>query len=160
MVGCEKNKKARTEQNKAYLDISKIGMSEYEKALLAITEQTKSWLEAGVKTNDALAAQSKLIDELNNKKVIDTAKEDLSYYERLVQLKSDSYEKEIELANIAYAQKALDIQSLNRPIEDKEKLLDLETQLYNKTLERIGLDNQSNILKETSDSYQNMLDAL
>lgn len=152
-------KKSATEQNKAYLDISKIGMSEYEKALFAITEQTKSWLEAGVKTNDALAAQSKLIDELNNKKVIDTAKEDLSYYERLVQLKSDSYEKEIELANIAYTQKALDIQSLNRPIEDKEKLLDLETQLYNKTLERVGIDNQINGLDEASNSYQDMLEA-
>lgn len=152
-------KKSATEQNKAYLDISKIGMSEYEKALFAITEQTKSWLEAGVKTNDALAAQSKLIDELNNKKVIDTAKEDLSYYERLVQLKSDSYEKEIELANIAYTQKALDIQGLNRPIEDKEKLLDLETQLYNKTLERVGIDNQINGLDEASNSYQDMLEA-
>ncbi|WP_152017961.1 tape measure protein [Aliarcobacter butzleri] len=155
----EKNKKATTELNKAYLDISQIGMSEYEKALLSITEQTKSWLEAGVKTNDALAAQSKLIDELNNKKVIDTAKEDLSYYERLVQLKSDSYEKEIELANIAYTQKALDIQGLNRPIEDKEKLLDLETQLYNKTLERVGIDNQINGLDEASNSYQDMLEA-
>lgn len=152
-------KKSATEQNKAYLDISKIGMSEYEKALLSITEQTKSWLEAGVKTNDALAAQSKLIDELNNKKVIDTAKEDLSYYERLVQLKSDSYEKEIELVNIAYTQKALDIQGLNRPIEDKEKLLDLETQLYNKTLERVGIDNQINGLDEASNSYQDMLEA-
>ncbi|MFW2611420.1 hypothetical protein [Aliarcobacter butzleri] len=152
-------KKSATEQNKAYLDISKIGMSEYEKALLSITEQTKSWLEAGVKTNDILAAQSKLIDELNNKKVIDTAKEDLSYYERLVQLKSDSYEKEIELANIAYTQKALDIQGLNRPIEDKEKLLDLETQLYNKTLERVGIDNQINGLDEASNSYQDMLEA-
>lgn len=152
-------KKSATEQNKAYLDISKIGMSEYEKALLTITEQTKSWLEAGVKTNDALAAQSKLIDELNNKKVLDDAKEDLSYYERLVQLKSDSYEKEIELANIAYAQKALDVQSLNRPIEDKEKLLDLETQLYNKTLERVGIENQINGLDEASNSYQNMLEA-
>ncbi|MEV9642940.1 hypothetical protein [Aliarcobacter butzleri] len=152
-------KKSATEQNKAYLDISKIGMSEYEKALLAITEQTKSWLEAGVRTNDALAAQSKLIDELNNKKVLDDAKEDLSYYERLVQLKSDSYEKEIELANIAYTQKALDIQSLNRPIEDKEKLLDLETQLYNKTLERVGIENQINGLDEASNSYQNMLEA-
>ncbi|UXC28567.1 tape measure protein [Aliarcobacter butzleri] len=151
--------KTADEINKAYLDISKIGMSEYEKALLSITEQTKSWLEAGVKTNDALAAQSKLIDELNNKKVIDTAKEDLSYYERLVQLKSDSYEKEIELANIAYTQKALDIQSLNRPIEDKEKLLDLETQLYNKTLERVGIDNQINGLDEASNSYQDMLEA-
>ncbi|WP_026804681.1 hypothetical protein [Aliarcobacter lanthieri] len=145
--------------NKAYLDISKIGMNDYEKSLIVITEQTKSWLESGVSINDVLAAQVKLIDELNTKKVIDDSKEDLSYYERLVQLKSDSYEKEFELANISYSQKALDIQGLNRPIEDKQKLLELETQIYKKTLERLGVENQINILDETSNSYQDILES-
>ncbi|WP_141048203.1 hypothetical protein [Aliarcobacter cryaerophilus] len=152
-------KKIASEQNKAYLDISKIGMSQYDKSLVEITEKTKSWLEAGVKTNDALIAQSKLIDELNNKKAIDTAKEDLSFYERLVQLKSDSYEKEIELANISYSQKALDIQGLDKPIEDKQKLLELETQIYNKTLDRLSVENQINALDEASNYYQDMLES-
>lgn len=152
-------KKIATEQNKAYLDISKIGMSQYDKSLVEITEKTKSWLEAGVKTNDALIAQSKLIDELNNKKAIDTAKEDLSFYERLVQLKSDSYEKEIELANISYSQKALDIQGLDKPIEDKQKFLELETQIYNKTLDRLSVENQINALDEASSYYQDMLES-
>ncbi|WP_418180741.1 hypothetical protein ACNSOL_01340 [Aliarcobacter lanthieri] len=145
--------------NKAYLDISQIGMNDYEKSLIVITEQTKSWLESGVSINDVLAAQVKLIDELSTKKVIDDSKEDLSYYERLVQLKSDSYEKELELANISYSQKALDIQGLNRPIEDKQKLLELETQIYKKTLERLGVENQINILDETSNSYQDILES-
>ncbi|MCT7489130.1 hypothetical protein N5T63_09490 [Aliarcobacter cryaerophilus] len=152
-------KKIATEQNKAYLDISKIGMSQYDKSLVEITEKTKSWLEAGVRTNDALIAQSKLIDELNNKKAIDTAKEDLSFYERLVQLKSDSYEKDIELANISYSQKALDIQGLDKPIEDKQKLLELETQIYNKTLDRLSVENQINALDEASSYYQDMLES-
>lgn len=152
-------KKIATEQNKAYLDISKIGMSQYDKSLVEITEKTKSWLEAGVKTNDALIAQSKLIDELNNKKAIDTAKEDLSFYERLVQLKSDSYEKEIELANISFSQKALDIQGLDKPIGDKQKLLELETQIYNKTLDRLSVENQINALDEASSYYQDMLES-
>lgn len=155
----ESLKKITTEQNKAYLDISKIGMSEYDKSLVEITEKTKSWLEAGVSTNDALIAQSKLIDELNNKKAIDTAKEDLSFYERLVQLKSDSYEKDIELANISYSQKALDIQGLDKPIEDKQKLLELETQIYNKTLDRLSIENQINALDEASSYYQDMLES-
>ncbi|MGJ0341662.1 hypothetical protein NG769_04295 [Aliarcobacter cryaerophilus] len=152
-------KKIASEQNKAYLDISKIGMSQYDKSLVEITEKTKSWLEAGVRTNDALIAQSKLIDELNNKKAIDTAKEDLSFYERLVQLKSDSYEKQIELANISYSQKALDIQGLDKPIEDKQKLLELETQIYNKTLDRLSVENQVNALDEASNYYQDMLES-
>lgn len=155
----ESTKKTATELNKAYLDISKIGMSQYDKSLVEITEKTKSWLEAGVRTNDALIAQSKLIDELNNKKAIDAAKEDLSFYERLVQLKSDSYEKEIELANISYSQKALDIQGLDKPIEDKQKLLELETQIYNKTLDRLSVENQINALDEASSSYQDILES-
>lgn len=155
----DKNKKEVNDLNKAFLDISQIGMSEYDKSLVEITEKTKSWLEAGVSTNDALIAQSKLIDELNNKKAIDTAKEDLSFYERLVQLKSDSYEKEIELANISFSQKALDIQGLDKPIEDKQKLLELETQIYNKTLDRLSIENQINALDEASNYYQDMLES-
>ncbi|QNK85961.1 hypothetical protein HOO31_04960 [Aliarcobacter cryaerophilus] len=155
----DKNKKEVNDLNKAFLDISQIGMSEYDKSLVEITEKTKSWVEAGVSTNDALIAQSKLIDELNNKKAIDTAKEDLSFYERLVQLKSDSYEKEIELANISYSQKALDIQGLDKPIEDKQKLLELKTQIYNKTLDRLSIENQINALDEASSSYQDILES-
>jgi hypothetical protein len=151
--------KTAEELNKAYQDISQIGMSEYEKGLISISDKTQSWIKDGVSLSDALTAQSKLLDELNAKKALDNTKEDLSYYERLVQLKSDSLEKEIELANISYSQKTLDIQDLNRPIAEKEKLISLETELYNKTIERLRLDDQANKLDEVSTSYQDMLDA-
>lgn len=158
-----KAKEASKKISEIEAEFNLVGLSSWDSKFKELDNKYNADL---VKYKDIVGAKEKLdsiyadkVKELSNQKVIDTAKEDLSYYERLVQLKSDSYEKEIELANISYAQKALDIQSLNRPIEDKEKLLDLETELYNKTLERIGLDNQSNILKETSDSYQNMLDA-
>jgi tape measure domain-containing protein len=119
-----------------------------------------------VKYKDIIGAKEKLdsiyadkINELANQRNNEIQKEDLSYYERLVQLKSDSLEKEIELANISYSQKTLDIQDLNRPIAEKEKLISLETELYNKTIERLRLDDQANKLDEVSTSYQDMLDA-
>lgn len=119
-----------------------------------------------VKYKDIIGAKEKLdsiyadkINELSNQRNNEIQKEDLSYYERLVQLKSDSLEKEIELANISYSQKTLDIQDLNRPIAEKEKLISLETELYNKTIERLRLDDQANKLDEVSTSYQDMLDA-
>lgn len=151
--------KTADEINKAYLDISQIGMSDYNKSLISITEKTENWKKAGVSNNDILVAQSKLLDELNQKTSVALAKEDLSYYERLIQLKSDSLQKDQELAGISYSQKVLDIQDINRPIEEKEKLISLESELYSKTLERISLEHQSNKLDEVSNSYQDMLDS-
>ncbi len=154
-----KQKKLADELSKAYSDIAQIGMSDYNKSLISITEKTQEWQKAGVSNNEILFAQSKLLDELNQKTQAALVKEDLSYYERLVQLKSDSLEKDIELASISYTQKTLDIQDMNRPAAEKEKLISLESELYSKTLERLSLDNQSKQLKETSEAYQKMLDS-
>lgn len=151
--------KSAEDLNKALLDIKQIGMSEYDKSLLSITEKTQEWQKAGVSNNEILFAQSKLLDELNQKTQAALVKEDLSYYERLIQLKSDSLEKDIELASISYTQKTLDIQDMNRPVEEKEKLISLESELYSKTLERLSLENQANKLDEVSNSYQDMLDS-
>ncbi|MGE4382262.1 MAG: hypothetical protein AB7D41_03595 [Arcobacter sp.] len=154
-----KQKKLVDELSKAYSDIAQIGMSDYNKSLISITEKTENWKKAGVSNNEILAAQSKLLDELNSKTAIANTKEDLSYYERLIQLKSDSLQKDQELAGISYSQKVLDIQDTNRPIEEKEKLISLESELYSKTLERISLEYQANKLDEVSNSYQDMLDS-
>lgn len=154
-----KQKKLADELSKAYSDIAQIGMSDYNKSLISITEKTQEWQKAGVSNNEILFAQSKLLDELNQKTQAALVKEDLSYYERLVQLKSDSLKKDIELASISYTQKTLDIQDMNRPVEEKEKLISLESELYSKTLERLSLENQANKLDEVSNSYQDMLDS-
>jgi hypothetical protein len=154
-----KQKKLAEELSKAYSDIAQIGMSDYNKSLISITEKTQEWQKAGVSNNEILFAQSKLLDELNQKTQAALVKEDLSYYERLVQLKSDSLEKDIELASISYTQKTLDIQDMNRPAAEKEKLISLESELYSKTLERLSLENQANKLDEVSNSYQDMLDS-
>jgi hypothetical protein len=145
--------------NKAYLDIAQIGMSEYQKTLLGITTQTQNWIDAGVDINYALDAQSKLIDELNSKVINDSINEDLSYYERLVQLKTDSIEKELELASIAHTKKALDIQNSNKPIEDKERLLELENQIFSKTIDRIDTENNIKNIDENFETYNSMLEA-
>lgn len=155
----DKQKRKLEELNKAYQDISQIGMSDYDKSLLSITQKTQEWQKAGINNNTILIAQGKLLDELNQKTSIALAKEDLSYYERLVQLKSDSLEKDQELAGISYSQKVLDIEDSNRPIAQKEKLIALEGKLYSKTLERLSLQNQASQLDEVSSSYQDMLDS-
>jgi tape measure domain-containing protein len=161
----EKQNKANQEQiksaenlNKTYIDIAQIGMSEYDKALLQINLGTVEWINNGVKVKDALAAQSSLLDELNVKTQIATAKEDLSYYERKVQLQSDSLEKELELAGISYSQKALEIQDMSRPIAEKERLLSLEDELYAKTVERIKAEDNIKDIDTALESQTSMLD--
>lgn len=151
--------KSAEDLNKALLDIKQIGMSEYDKGLISITEKTKEWIKIGLSENDVLIGKNKLLSELNQKTQAALVKEDLSYYERLVQLKSDSLKKDIELASISYTQKTLDIQDMNRPAAEKEKLISLESELYSKTLERLSLDDQSKQLNETSEAYQKMLDS-
>lgn len=155
----KENIKSLGDLQQAYSLIAQIGMSEYEKSLFSITQQSNEWLKSGLSENEMLYAQGLLIDELNTKRVLDTAKEDLSYQERLLQLKTDSYEKELELINLSYTQKALDIQGLNKPIEDKERLLELETELYNKTLERLQLDTNTQFTETISSFYDDMLEA-
>ncbi|HAC70119.1 MAG TPA: hypothetical protein DCF41_00190 [Arcobacter skirrowii] len=94
-----------------------------------------------------------------NSNSLNNQNEDLSYYERLVQLKTDSIEKELELASIAHTKKALDIQNSNKPIEDKERLLELENQIFSKTLERINTENNIKNIDENFETYNSMLEA-
>ena len=166
----DSSKKMAIEAKKTAKEIAEV---EAEYALVGLSEWDTKFQELDnkynadlVKYKDVSGAKEKLesihtekIKELTSQRNNEIEKQDLSYYERLIQLKSDSYEKEVELANIAYAQKTIDIQDASKPLAEKEKLISLETELYNKTVERIGLDNQSDQLEKTSTAYQDMLDA-
>lgn len=145
--------------NESYVDIAQIGMSEYDKAIISIIAKYQSWVKDGVSLNDALAAQSKLLDELNTKRASDNTKEDLSYYERLVQLKSDSYEKEIELANISYAQKFLELEQTTKTIAEKDRLISKETELYNATIQTMNIKNNTEFEDTMKTFYDDMLDS-
>lgn len=43
------------------MDIAQIGMSDYEKSLFSITQQSNEWLKSGLSANEMLYAQGLLI---------------------------------------------------------------------------------------------------
>lgn len=156
----EKQKKSLDEQNKkleetqkAYSQIAQIGMSQYDKSIASITEQTKEWTKAGVDSNTVLQAELELKRQLNAQNLLETLKEDLSYYERKLQLQKDSLDKQIELKGVEYANNILAIESSDKTIEQKQKLIALETDLYNQTIERLKADSNTEF-QDTLKSFQ------
>lgn len=145
--------------NKALLDISQIGMSEYDKGLISITEKTNEWKKAGVSQNDILIAQSKLLDELKSKTLYEAQKEDLSYYERKIQLMDDSIGKETELQGIAYTNKILEIENSTKSIAEKDKLIAKETELFNLTVQHMTYKDNLEFQNTMSNFYDDMLDS-
>lgn len=148
----ETNKKLEDTQ-KAYTQIAQIGMSQYDKSISSITEQTKEWLKVGVDSNTVLQAELELKKQLNTQTLLENLKEELSYYEKKLQLQKDSLDKELELKGIQYANNILAIESSDKTIEQKQKLIALETDLYNATIERLKADSNAEF-KDTLKSFQ------
>ncbi|OCL85746.1 hypothetical protein AAX26_01813 [Aliarcobacter thereius] len=71
--------------NKSYLEIAQIGMSDYQKQLLAITTQTQGWIDSGVSLNEALENQQKLINNLNDTESIKVIDENLDSYNSMLE---------------------------------------------------------------------------
>lgn len=148
----ETNKKLEDTQ-KAYTQIAQIGMSQYDKSIASITEQTKEWLKVGVDSNTVLQAEIDLKKQLNTQTLLENLKEELSYYEKKLQLQKDSLDKELELKGVQYANNILAIESSDKTIEQKQKLISLETDLYNATIERLKADNNAEF-QDTIKSFQ------
>lgn len=148
----EQNKKLEDTQ-KAYTQIAQIGMSQYDKSIASITEQTKEWLKVGVDSNTVLQAELDLKKQLNTQTLLENLKEELSYYEKKLQLQKDSLDKELELKGVQYANNILAIESSDKTIEQKEKLIALETELYDETVKRLKADNNAEF-QDTLKSFQ------
>ncbi len=140
--------------SKAYSEIAQIGMSDYNKSLTSIKDKLTAWTKAGVDNIEILRVQGILLDELYRKQALETTKTDLSYYERKVQLQTESYEKELELQGISYGQKVLDIEGSSAEIAEKDKLIEKEAQLYNATVARMELDRNTEF-QDTLLDFQN-----
>lgn len=148
----EQNKKLEDTQ-KAYTKIAQIGMSQYDKSISSITEQTKEWLNVGVDSNTVLQAELDLKKQLNTQTLLENLKEELSYYEKKLQLQKDSLDKALELRGIQYSQSVLEIENSNKTIEQKQKLIALETELYDETIKRLKADNNTEF-QDTLKSFQ------
>ncbi len=149
----DEQKKKLEETSKAYMEIAQVGLSDYDNALILIAEKTQKWIEAGVNVNDVLAVQKQLVDELNIQQSLNSASDELSFLERKAQLMTDEYEKSKLLLEIKYAQSMIDIQSSDAPIEQKQMMIDKETELYNLTKERIELDRNTEF-QDTIKTFQ------
>lgn len=149
----EEQKKKLEDTQKAYAQIAQIGMSQYDKSIASITEQTKEWLKVGVDSNTVLQAELELKKQLNTQTLLENLKEELSYYEKKLQLQKDSLDKELELKGVQYANNVLAIESSNKTIEQKQKLIALETELYNATIERLKADSNTEF-QDTLKSFQ------
>lgn len=149
----EDEKKTREETSKAYIDMTSTTLSEYENSLVSIAEKTQKWIEAGVNVNDVLTTQKQLLEDLNIQQALSSASDELSFLERKAQLMADEYEKSKLLLEIKYAQSLIDIQGSDKPLEDKQNLIDKETELYNLTKDRIELDRNTEF-QETIKTFQ------
>lgn len=148
----EQNKKLE-DTNKAYTEIAQIGMSSYDKSISDITAKTIEWVKAGVSKNEVLSAEKKLRDELNSQTILENLQTELSYYEKKLQLQKDSLDKELDLKAIQYAQTVLNIENSDKTIEQKQKLIALEMELYDATVERLKADNNAEF-QDTIKSFQ------
>ena len=145
--------------SQAYSETAQIGMSDYNKSLISIADKVGAWTKAGVDNIEILRVQGILLDELNQKQALESTKTDLSYYERKVQLQTESYEKELELQGISYGQKVLDIEGSSGESAEKERLIELEAQLYNATVARMELDRNTEFQETISGFYDDMLES-
>lgn len=149
----EKGTKKLEETQKARAEIAQIGMSAYDKSISDITAKTIEWVKAGVSKNEVLSAEIKLRNELNSQTTLENLQTELSYYEKKLQLQKDNLDKELELRGIQYSQSVLEIENSNKTIEQKQKLIALETELYDETIKRLKADNNTEF-QDTLKSFQ------
>lgn len=101
-------------------------------------------------------------EELKNTEKQKNIQNELDYQKRLLELKPDGYDKNLQSAGIDYAQKIVSIEGGSGSIAEKEKLIELETKLYNQTAERMKLEYDtefSDTLKEFQlDSLERQID--
>lgn len=146
--------KSNDDLNNAINEMSKVGLSDYSLAVQDITQKVQEWIKAGADYNEVIAKQKQLIEELNLQNSLSIASEQLSFLEKKAQLMTDEYEKSKLLLEISYAKNLVDIQGRNIPIEDKQRLIEQETELYNLTKDRIELDRNT----EFNDTLKNFQD--
>lgn len=145
--------KSNDDLNNAIKEMSKVGLSDYSLAVQDITAKTQEWIKAGADYNEVIAKQKQLLEELNLQNSLSIASEQLSFLEKKAQLMTDEYEKSKLLLEIKHAQNLVDIQGRNIPLEDKQRLIEQETELYNLTKERIELDRNEEF-RDTMLSFQ------
>ena len=139
----EENARAVSKTNEAYLEMSRAGMSEYDKSLSEIKEKTKEWIAVTGNKAEALKREAILIDELNKKKAEDDAKAALD----IERQRNEQIDKRITSLNREYDLKEKQVGLIYDETERNQALTKL---YYERRVQEIELEKQK---KEQSDSF-------
>lgn len=139
------NLKTIKDTSLAYVEMAKVGLSEYNLALLEIAEKTQKWVDAGVSLNDALATQNLLIQDLESKQALKEINAELDLRAEEIALGNDSLAKSIELEKIRYekamanlnARVAKEVELGEISLAYANRLYELLEQKHQKALENI-----------------------
>jgi tape measure domain-containing protein len=134
---------ALKEVNSAYLEMSRAGMSEYDKALSEIKEKTKEWIAVTGNKAEALKREAILIDELNKKKAEDDAKAALD----IERQRNEQIDKRITSLNREYDLKEKQVGLIYDETERNQALTKL---YYERRVQEIELEKQK---KDQSDEF-------
>ena len=119
--------------NSAYLEIARIGMSEYEKKLDDISQKERDWIKNGVSRQDAAAAKQKLFDILQTEEANKAIKEYKDFLNEKEIAQKEYYEAigEYEKAwSIESAKTKEKIKKLELNEEDAKKYLEIQKKKY------------------------------
>lgn len=134
---------ALKEVNSVYLEMSRAGMSEYDKSLSEIKEKTKEWIAVTGNKAEALKREAILIDELNKKKAEDDAKAALD----IERQRNEQIDKRITSLNREYDLKEKQVSLIYDETERNQALTKL---YYERRVQEIELEKQK---KGESDSF-------
>lgn len=152
-------KKRNEEKLSQYLNYyEKIG--EYSK-LWQLEEQRireENYLLKQDEINKLIELERAAFEAKANASGIEAAQTDIRYEERKLQLQAASYEKEVALAELQYANNILNVENLAKTREEKDYLLALEYELYNATLERLRAEDEIANIEKIAEDKESMLD--
>lgn len=139
----EENARAVSKTNEAYLEMSRVGMSEYDKALSEIQEKTKEWIKTTGNKAEALKKEAVLIAELNKKRDDEVAKQALE----LERQRNEQIDKRITSLNREYDLKEKQVGLIYDETERNQALTKL---YYERRVQEIELEKQK---KDQSDEF-------
>ncbi len=139
------NPKVIKDTSLAYAEMAKVGLSEYNLALLEIAEKTQKWVDAGASLNDALNTQNLLIQDLESKQALKEINAELDLRAEEIATANASLAKSIELEKIRYekaianlnARVGKEIELGEMSLEYANRLYELEEKKHQKTLENM-----------------------
>lgn len=169
----ENQKLFKEKEKTAEESAKKIAEVEAEFALVGLNEWDTKFKELDnkynadlVKYKDVIGAKEKLdaiyadnVKNLSNQKNIEAQKEDLSFFERKIQLQDDSLSKELELQGISYSSRVLEIENTTKSLAEKDKLIAKETELFDLTIQNMNYKYDTEFQDTMSNFYDDMLDS-